>query len=58
MIREGQDGGICTATGEVKFLDRVARQTTAKALPKNVFIKSRTKVTGSKAIRYRPSRYR
>lgn len=50
----GADGGIRIATLEVKFLDR-RKTDLSESICQKRFHRSRTKVRGSKAIRYRPS---
>ena len=50
----GTDGGIRTKAKEVKFLDR-SKTNDCEGICQECSRRSRTKVRGSKAIRYRPS---
>ena len=50
----GTTGGICIQQSEVKFLD-LLKTYKCKSICQGCFLWSRTKVRGSKTIRYRPS---
>ena len=54
FLLTGTTGGICIQQSKVKFLD-LLKTNNCKSICQGCFLWSRTKVRGSKTIRYRPS---